>query len=1653
MVFNNVSQLTKFPEETLNISVSSTGTVITNSWVRYSNLFRRYGEPTPGLYDIDIPGEYYGTSYDANTFTIPPTSAIRWDSTPDNFLTIYFRNTGDPYINIIPSRFIPTLTAIGDNELSGTSRFCNWYYSTSYSNIDDTEDRISELYLNTASADNNPTIDILYDSTYYKTRIIDSNYYRFTTARNTAAGILGKPIIGVAFRATATVDSSAVEFNIFPSPGDNTILYSKPRYGTTDVCGTTAISGTFDYTNGAWNLSFNCGPSVANSYLYVSYLEKDINISPTMYSNTVGNTFHLSSDQPLYLAQTDFTVSSGGDPYEYGFSISFDAYAQISNNYTSEVAVTPKMKDVYRELEVNLNPNYSKWRLVSPIVLPDLSAVDSLGNPYTMGTWLDGNNYPLYLATTGDYFSYYNTVLEISSTTGQVLTYNVNVATNSANSDLSLVEINSDGNIFHLEIDTVLDLSPTSLIYFDLFPNNNGTTLETCDGTEITLNSGVQYQYASCLSAFGVGLGTTTILLTSGEIGVTGYYVIESNESLEDYTFKIKHELQNTCEIANVYSVSAYFINSLGEQYVPPVDGSICWNATSNSSYEVTANNRDGQSISLNTCNSSNNNDQLTLKMLLSQSSDYAIGDFVNVSAKFTALNGYSTSTNTAAIQVQSKPDPQTYGAFFNVLSSGTSTVSAKSTNTTNFPLITGAYNLDFVMDLPNILYSYDLSNVTWNINGTLSSGVSSITQNISSLSADTICATLCVADVSLGRWASKFCFTDSICFKFVPGNTVDFIAFPKNRYSGASLTQQDFSNYTGTYGNTAYDCGHSELFYLSAEGGYDSYNWKIGSSQKTTESNTTTLQVRVNPDEIGVNQIIYLSAFDEEVSTNEPFYGFSDNSNKYKQHVVFYGYFDRGNSSTISTNIFNLNENSSQPFTINLEFNSLTASPVKVVNGTATIQLSSQQEIKTLNIPISKANSSVFNYFTLSEDDFFRIRPNTFNEFNLCVSANLGLRINDYNDFQIKTFETSSVCIPITAYNGPFLSITSESPCVSSGVTTVFQNVTPSFLGIYYTDFTFDDGNGNIMTATTTSTPLTGFYSESGTYSPVLCGTLDGVTVVKNFPNFVIADCGAGCENYDSSYNRTFPEELKFPNTLNDIRLKPNERLTHLSINDSFEKIEENFNYLKNKSKAYSLDVPTAVPDVWYSENIGKDSTSWKKRNNLYFFISDKKIKIVDATNVNNQTILPEDRLVVLKHDNIITDGETFVNPIEIEVNSDGTRYIVLDGGTKSIYVFDFDVSSLMTTLKTYWGGPGSRSARTKFNSPNDITLSQNNNLYVSDSDSYIVKMYNNHFNWIRNIEHSDFLSLKLKLISINVDSDDNLYVLGENEYVYVFDSSGNFTNKFKIDNLGQIYVNQAYDGIVYIVSGAKVYKYTKDGLKINQWLSPNFDSNIVGFEQSGNIIRVMTKDYIYVVFDCLELVKLRDEELDDNFWPLSSININKNEFVQDWNYNDSFKKIFQNIEMFKRSIKYKFITYKDPIDETRTIYSLVDFQDSDNVECEVKDYIGINEFVSFEVFNRVIDSIYTCMLALLRMIESRPRLQTDCNDWCYTWKKLETVSDFQPSTCDNNPISWVELSKYGITSWNGLSCSSCSATELELLNFQLSAASNRVPHSIDKC
>ena len=870
-----------------------------------------------------------------------------------------------------------------------------------------------------------------------------------------------------------------------------------------------------------------------------------------------------------------------------------------------------------------------------------------------------------------------------------------------------------------------------------------------------------------------------------------------------------------------------------------------------------------------------------------------------------------------------------------------------------------------------------------------------------------------------------RYNFEDRICFYYLSSlQNFDYIGFPENQYNptrkavdsvtnygkcGSGYENTSFNLYTSSQGMTSYKPCHTENFYFSASPGFTKYVWNVGDI--VAESSSNKIVIPVSYQNVSANNNVSVSAFNNvfletDAVTNFNFAS-SNNSDVYHEQILFLDFPNPSVTIELSNDVVNTNLYSTLPRLVA----TLDSGNFDITNYSFNIVLSSASFVQTKTV---QNNREVFNALidVGIENTSFIVDENSFNECVVYLSGNVAINIDGF-DFCPQTTSVSSNILPLSVYNGPNLELYCEKNVVSAGETVTFYNGSnKNFISvpfINFESFTFDNGEGTISTPSSGGLYFTTIYTTEGAKTPSLTGLLTtGETVVQSWENLIVVK--NAFEEYDSSISREFYEKLELPYSLESVRVKPNDWQYAITINTSFKKLKTNIDYLSASCAVNNINFPKAYGGYlgtrfgnfkWHTKYSAENI-----QNNLFYdlrsvqFVEDKiiclngnNIEIFDVSE-NPSKLFSTDR---------ISDAEVLSNPVKLSYLPNEKRLYVLDNSKKIIYVCNFDISSPSNIeLTHYWGGVGSKQDRTKFNNPVDFCLDNNKNLYVVDSDSEVIKVYNKNLNWINNISISEFVNNK----PLSISEKDGLFsVSTENGNNILMDQSGNVQEIITRVSSNKSVLNSLHDGIVYVVIGKNIAKYTINNTYINE-ITYNDDVVDIVFDEFH--CYAVFRDYIVKFVDFIEINKVinNNETLSGFNW--NSIFVNETEFVTDYIFNDSFKKIYDNITLLNGRIEERLLVdldkYYRVINQTTTAYTPSAISD-------VSLFVGTNEPVLYDTVNRGIEKLYSNVEELKDNISATFSIPNNNNDLQWRWS-FHYIDGIQIPTIEKNPVSWREMS-----------------------------------------
>ena len=1321
---------------------------------------------------------------------------------------------------------------------------------------------------------------------------------------------------------------------------------------------------------------------------------------------------------------------------EDAFTISFLPSSFVTNIAYSAITVDTVMVDNYYQTSFQLTDT-TKTKLVKRFV--EQTNDDSLSAVHMNSTQRIKNN--TWFRADGPIKFYNNNVgnrhfvkIQLSSYTGAIYEEEKQIEFLINKKDIIFSPLITESGSNSATITTIIYPSQSDDFGFKwaAIPPEN-VVFKNLDGE--TLSANVFYSNITDVQVQYLGVDKTEIVVYSEEYATSAStFWFPPSTVVNDMYLEIKGQIDDNNK-TGTGTISA-FCNRNGRSYRVPVDANIIWDEVADDSRGA---------ISFTTRNGSRNVDKGTI---YSSSNDYSLINTtissipVNQNPKYILFNVTCNASRGDFALNSSKLFLYREYPSGNLLS-----VSATSGNNSLFSnlnrqniVFTTSANLTLSAIYPNL----NTSTIRWEaFRATVSGNLVPFlygTGNNFNFSLSTL-SSVCVQVSALSAKPfqgdfKRYNFEDKVCFYYLSSLTnLNYIGFPENQYNptrkaanfvvdygkcGSGYENTVFSMYTSSHGMTSYKPCHTENFYFSASPGFTKYVWNVGNI--VAESNSNKIIIPVSYQNVSANNNIRVSAFNDIFLETDPITNFnfasSNNSNVYRQRISFLDFPNPSVSIELTNNVVNTNLYSSLPRLIA----TINSGNFDITDYTFNIVLSSAEFVQT---KLVQNNRSVFNALINIgiEDSDFIINENSFNKCVIFLSGNASVTINGF-DFCSTSNPVSSNILGLSAYNGPNLELYCEKNIVSAGETVTFYNGSnKNFISvpfINFQSFTFDNGEGSISYPLTDSLYFTSTYSTEGSKTPSLTGVLNtGETVVASWKDFISVK--NSFENYDSNISRAFYEKLELPYNLDSVRVKPNDWQYASTLNSSFDKFKTNIYYLSASCAINNINFPKAYGGYlgtrfgnfkWHTQYAAENL-----QNDLFYSLRSAQIVNEKAIILNGNNIEIFDiseNPSKLFSTNRISDAEVLLNPVKLNYLSVEKRLYVLDNTKKIIYVCNFDINNPSDIeLTHYWGGVGSKEDRTKFNNPVDFCLDNKKNLYVVDSDSAIIKVYNKNLNWIRNISISNFNNNN----PLSISEKNGLFCVStQNGINILIDEFGNVLENITHSGSTKSILSTLHEGIIYIVNGKNIAKYTINNTFINE---NTFNDNVVDIVFDEFHGYVVFSDYILKFVDFIEINKVinNNESLSGFNW--NSIFINENEFVTDYIYNDSFKKIHDNISLLNGRIEERLIVdldrYYRVINQTTTAYTPSAITDHDI-------FIATNEPVLYDTINRGIENLYSNVEELKDNISATFSIPNNNNNIQWRWS-YHYIDSIQLPTLDKNPVSWKEMTSSKIIGSNHLS------------------------------
>ena len=573
-----------------------------------------------------------------------------------------------------------------------------------------------------------------------------------------------------------------------------------------------------------------------------------------------------------------------------------------------------------------------------------------------------------------------------------------------------------------------------------------------------------------------------------------------------------------------------------------------------------------------------------------------------------------------------------------------------------------------------------------------------------------------------------------------------------------------------------------------------------------------------------------------------------------------------------------------------------------------------------------------------------------------------------------------------------------------------------------------------------TSCSPYITTFDGPGNYDIELYNNykLGNTTSIVNNTFLNIVDVQNEYLKFDPAIARIFGfTKLELPNDLSECNMPPNEWVVKDTFNAIIMKLHDNLVYLDNMAHLY--DIPPTDYVGWYGTLYYTNSakrTRWyvNMPHNSYAYDHpeysiDYAFHNLQSCAVKNNIMYISDgtKVSVLSSDlfgtflgsrTFKTLGDDFTNIRTLRLDNDNRIYLLDSydskdssiGSKNRVLVFSFNLQSREWQLMYEWGGLGGVKAKNKFNNPSDMHIDTNNVIWIADTNNKCIKKYTRTGSWLNTLTSAHFTDLE-KPLSVTTDSDGNLFVLTKTQIVK-FDSNEQLVAVYAIDD-GAFKIERCQDGgFIYITYSDHIVKYTSQGEKSGVFADAGFFSGYTKnyrevYHDEYRNLYVTNKTHILKYTDQLALISLK---LDNNsqMWPLEQLLVQKDEYIQDWVINRCFQRLWDNLEIFRRSLlgKFGYQTFQNTTSVTfvssqvaptnfdycnfdwlynsgKTVTNDIVFEYVKPVvrsftpaEYQVFPfakntiYVGINELNSCDVYNRVISKLHACEDLLLQMI-----------------------------------------------------------------------------------
>jgi hypothetical protein len=389
-----------------------------------------------------------------------------------------------------------------------------------------------------------------------------------------------------------------------------------------------------------------------------------------------------------------------------------------------------------------------------------------------------------------------------------------------------------------------------------------------------------------------------------------------------------------------------------------------------------------------------------------------------------------------------------------------------------------------------------------------------------------------------------------------------------------------------------------------------------------------------------------------------------------------------------------------------------------------------------------------------------------------------------------------------------------------------------------------------------------------------------------------------------------------------------------------------------------------TVCPEGQWSVNIPKINESYSDINcyNIidrcnYVGIASKNNYIFTALKNQVRLLSSDYTATPISYTKLLDNVYYYSNIKNICLDSSG-KLFVLDSDLNKVvsYNIDFEKAPAFEP-NNIWGGYGGKNTKYGFYKPNDIHIDSNDNIWITDTGNGCIKQYSNTGSWLQTIIDNEFVNTPP--ISLGVDSQQNVHVLTSQE-IRVY-KNGNKLYSYSYTNETTelpVRISTNYNReIVYVVTPRQVLKYFRNGTFAGYIVNETTCINNIRdvFQDEYRNVLIASNGNIVKYIDLMKLTA-NSNLLPNSYWDLKDILIHKEEYVQNWVYNRSFQRQWDNIELFRGVLNYNNSICKGKATELYT---------------KDKITIGQNEIVTSSVINRCIEYLWHNFTTLLKYFD----------------------------------------------------------------------------------